>query len=46
MGMSADEFWTCPLGLFLDLWECHKQFNGWAKAKVEMFIDDVLPSGI
>lgn len=36
----------CPLGLFLDLWEGHKQFNGWAKAKVEMFIDDVLSYGV
>jgi hypothetical protein len=31
MHMPEDTFWFCPLGLFLDLWELHKQFNGWAK---------------
>ncbi|EEU15811.1 TPA: hypothetical protein L0X63_002192 [Enterococcus faecalis] len=46
MGMTPDDFWFCPLGLFLDLWECHKQFAGISKPKVEMFIDDVIPSGI
>jgi len=46
MGMVAEEFWLCPLGLFLDLWECHKQFLGIAKPKVEAFIDDVIPDGI
>jgi len=44
--MSEDEFWHCALGLFFDLWECHKQFNGCSKAKVELFIDEVIPSGI
>ena len=46
MGMTSDDFWNCPLGQFLDLWECHKQFNGWSKPKVELFIDEVLPYGI
>jgi len=31
MGMSWEEFWLCPFGYFLDLWECHKQFLGIAK---------------
>jgi len=37
MGMNADEFWLMPFGLFLDLWECHKQFLGIAKPKREYF---------
>ena len=35
-----------PFGLLLDLWECHKQFEGISKPKVEVFIDDVFPDGI
>ena len=46
MGMSAEDFWLCPLGLFMDLWECHKQYVGIAKPKVELCIDDVLPPGL
>jgi hypothetical protein len=46
MGMGAEDFWLTPLGLFLDLWECHKQYVGIAKPKVERFIDDILPSDI
>jgi hypothetical protein len=30
----------------MDLWECHRQFLGMAKAKRELFIDDVIPDGI
>ena len=43
MRMSADEFWLTPLGLFLDLWACHKQFLGIEKARRELSIDDVVP---
>ncbi|GHV05945.1 hypothetical protein FACS1894217_03700 [Clostridia bacterium] len=43
MSMTADDFWFMPLGLFLDLWECHKQFLGMAKPKTELFIDDLIP---
>jgi len=43
MGMSNEDFWLCPLGLFLDLWTCHKQFLGIEKPKTEVFIDDLLP---
>lgn len=46
MSMTPDDFWYSPLGLFLDLWECHKQFTGISKPKVEVFIDDVIPSGL
>ena len=35
-----------PFGLLLDLWECHKQFNGMAKPKVERDIDDIIPAGL
>jgi len=44
--MSADDFWLTPLGLFMDLWECHKQYVGIATPKVERFIDDVFLDGI
>jgi len=46
MTMNAEDFWLCPLGLFMDLWECHKQFLGVAKPKMEIDIDDVIPDGI
>jgi len=46
MGMSENEFWLMPIGLFLDLWACHKQFLGLEKPVREQTIDDVVPSGI
>jgi len=46
MNMPAEEFWLCPLGLFMDLWEIHKQFLGIAKPKEIYNIDDVLPAGL
>lgn len=41
-----DEVWLTPFGLLLDLWECHKQYNGQAKPKREYYIDDIIPAGI
>jgi len=41
--MAADEFWLTPLGLFLDLWACHKQFLGMEKPQTEANIDDIIP---
>jgi hypothetical protein len=35
-----------PIGYLMDLWECHKQFIGIAKAKRELFIDEVIPEWI
>jgi len=32
-----------PMGQLLDLWACHKQFNGLEKPKREWTIDEVLP---
>jgi len=43
---SEEETWLMPIGLLMDLWECHKQYLGIAKPKVETFIDDVIPDGI
>ena len=43
MQMPADEFWLTPLGLFLDLWTCHKQFLGLEKAHRELSVDDIIP---
>ncbi len=33
-----------PLGLLLDLWECHKQYNG--QAVPAHYIDDIIPDGV
>ena len=44
--LSMDEVWLMPFGLLLDLWECHKQWNGQAKPKCEHFIDNIIPDGI
>jgi hypothetical protein len=41
-----DEVGLLPFGLLLDLWECHKQYNGLAKPKQELSIDDIIPTGI
>jgi len=43
LGMSPDDFWLTPIGLFLDLWTCHKQWLGIEKAKKELGIDDIIP---
>lgn len=46
MGMEEDNFWLMPMGLFLDLWTCHKQFLGIEKVKRMMTIDDIIPESI
>jgi hypothetical protein len=46
MSMTPESFWLMPIGFFLDLWACHKEFMGWAKPKVVASIDDVIPFGI
>ncbi|NCB27157.1 MAG: hypothetical protein EOM62_17130 [Bacteroidia bacterium] len=46
LNRSEEETWLIPIGLLLDLWECHKQWNGLAKPKRELFIDDIIPEGI
>jgi hypothetical protein len=38
--------WLMPFGLLLDLWECHKQYNGQATPAREHYIDDIIPEGI
>jgi len=43
MHMGGEQFWTMPLGLFLDLWACHKQFIGIEKPHRAASIDDVIP---
>jgi len=35
-----------PMGYLMDLWECHKQYNGIANPRKDVFIDDVIPIGI
>lgn len=44
--LSQDEVWLMPFGLLLDLWECHKQYNGQAAPAHEHYIDDIIPDGI
>lgn len=46
LNLTQDEVWLMPFGLLLDLFECHKQWNGQAKPKREVFIDDIIPDGI
>ena len=46
MGMSEDRFWLMPMGLFLDMWCCHKQWLGLEKPHKEISVDDIIPSGI
>ena len=46
MGMSEEEFWFIPVGLFLDLWTFHKQFLGMEKPKKNLTIDDIIPLDI
>lgn len=43
--MKSENF-EMPLGLLLDLLECHKQYNGLAKPKRDLAIDDIIPYGI
>jgi len=43
MGMGAEDFWLMPIGLFLDLWACQKQWCGVEKPVRVMSIDDVVP---
>jgi hypothetical protein len=43
MGMSAEDFWLMPIGFFMDLWTCHKQFLGLEKAQQHLSIDDIIP---
>lgn len=43
MGMSENRFWFMPIGAFLDLWACHRQWLGVEKAVREVSIDEVVP---
>ena len=44
MRMEPERFWLTPLGLFLDLWTCFKQWHGIEKPDVEADIDDIIPN--
>ena len=46
LNRSEEETWLMPIGLLMDLWECHKQYLGLAKPKREMFIDEIISDGI
>lgn len=44
--LSADEFWCMRFGVLLDLWECYRQEQGFAKPLTTETIDEVIPPGI
>jgi hypothetical protein len=46
MGMDEERFWLMPIGYFLDLWTCHKQFLGMEKPRKTITVDDIIPNGI
>lgn len=46
MGMGAEDFWLMPIGLFLDLWTCHKQWLGLETAYKQWNIDEIIPLDI
>lgn len=46
LNRTEDEVWNMPIGLLLDLWECHRQYNGLAKPKRVLYIDELIPAGI
>jgi len=41
--MDVDVFWLTPMGLFLDLWACHKQWIGLEKPPSQISVDDIIP---
>jgi hypothetical protein len=41
MGMRPDDYWNMPIGLFLDLWTCHRQYLGYDKPKRYVDIDEI-----
>ena len=43
LNRTEEDAWLLPLGYLLDLWECHRQFLGLAKPKMELFVEDVIP---
>ena len=43
MHMDPERFWLTPLGLFLDLWTCFKQWRGIEKPDEQASIDDIIP---
>ena len=46
LNLSQEEVWLMSFSLLLDLWECHKQYNGITKPRKETFIDDIITDGI
>lgn len=43
LNLTQDEVWLMPFEFLLDLWECHRQYNGIANPKREITIDEVIP---
>jgi hypothetical protein len=46
LNRSEEETWLTPIGLLLDLLECHKQYNGIAEPKRECDSDKSFQLGL
>jgi hypothetical protein len=46
LNRSEEEVWLTPIGLLMDLWECHRQFLRMATPIRELGIDEIIPEGI
>jgi hypothetical protein len=43
LGFTQDEVWLMPVGLLLDLWECHREFLGLSAGRRDVGLDEVVP---
>ena len=46
LNLTIDSFWSMRFGLLLDLWECYRQEQGYARPTHETTIDDLIPENI
>ena len=45
MHLKLNKFWTVRSGLFMDLWERHRQYNGISKPKRNLTVNDIILDG-
>jgi hypothetical protein len=46
LNRREEEVWLTPFGFLMDLITCHRIYNGLAKPKREIFIDEIIPFGV
>ena len=46
LSLRMEEVWLMPFRLLMDLWECHRQYNGISKPKQNLTIDEIILYGI